>query len=200
MEAFFCHIYKFVETFSKNSRFRQAEIDLKFQSIPAICGGDLDLLRQSLPHVDMQMAISLTVAAVENDQLHLLDSLCAKVCWLKIHNEEPNNMSYWNSRRSIDELTIFDSLLKVRDMEYSAIEPLLYAGLDATPYSLCSANHKPRPSLVRSIGRSKVLCLFKLLYHKFIYLDVNSISHLLQTLLVEGVYDADADADADAAM
>ena len=38
------------------------------------------------------------------------------------------------------------------------------------------------------VNRSQVLCLFKLFYHKFILLNFESIFHLTQTLLFEGMY------------
>ena len=77
-------------------RFKQAEIDLKYQSllhsiddvmsllhsiddvmsllhsIDDVMSRDSGLLQQSLPHVDMQMAVSLTIVAVEHDHSHLL--------------------------------------------------------------------------------------------------------------------------------
>ena len=63
-------------------RFMQAEIDLKYQSllqsIDAVMSGDSGLLQQSLPHVDMQMVVSLTIVAVENDHSHLLSCLFEK--------------------------------------------------------------------------------------------------------------------------
>ena len=37
------------------------------QSIDAVISGDSSLLQQSLQHVDMQMEVSLTKVAVEND-------------------------------------------------------------------------------------------------------------------------------------
>ena len=39
-----------------------------------------------------------------------------------------------------------------------------------------------------SFQKSKVLCFFKILYHKFIFLGINSIFDLIQTLLHEEVY------------
>ena len=63
-------------------RFKQAEIDLKYQSllhsIDAVISGELGLLQKSLPHVDMQMAVSLTIVAVVNDHSHLLSCLFEK--------------------------------------------------------------------------------------------------------------------------
>ena len=52
-------------------RFKQAEIDLKFQSIDAVKTGGLDLLVQCLPQVDEPMSISLTIVAIELDALTL---------------------------------------------------------------------------------------------------------------------------------
>ena len=146
-------------------RFKQAEIDLKYQSllqsIDAVMSGDLGLLQQSLPYVDMQMAVSLTIAAVENDHSHLLNFLFEKAP--------------------------LERLFGLRCG--TSIEPLLYAaGLDATPYSKCDRENKPHAEVVNSVNRSRVLCLFKILYHKYIYLDVNWIFDLVQVLLFEGLY------------
>ena len=145
-------------------RFKQAEIDLKYHSlslsIDAINTGDLDLLTQSLPHVDVRMAVSLTLVAIERDHIHLLDCLLEKL---------------------------------VRERAFEArndksVEPLLYIGLDATPYSACSPQSKPSADVVDIVNRSRVLCLFKILYHKYIFLNVNSIFDLVQVLLCEGLY------------
>ena len=69
-----------------------------------------------------------------------------------------------------------------------SVEPLLYIGLDATPYSACSTQSKPSADVIDIVNRSRVLCLFKILYHKYIFLDVNSIFDLVQVLLCEGLY------------
>ena len=120
--------------------------------------GELGLPQQSLPHVDMQMAVSLTIVAVVNDHSELLSCLFEKAP--------------------------LERLFGLRNDK--SIEPLLYAaGLDATPYSKCDAE------LVDSVNRSRVLCLFKILHHKFIYLGVESILSLVQTLMHEGLYDND---------
>ena len=122
-------------------RFKQTEIDLKFQSIDAVKTGDLDLLVQCLPYVDENMAISLAIVAVEKGHTHLWDCLCEKVLgWSDVHHiEDPAAVgSFWNSRRSADGLTVFNSI--IRRKRYYSIEPLLYTGLDATPCSLCSSS------------------------------------------------------------
>ena len=90
-------------------RFKQAEIDLKYQSllqsIDAVMSGDSGLLQQSLPHVDIQMAVSLTIDAVENDRSHLLSCLFEKAPLERVFGLRSDK----------------------------SIEPLLYAaGLDAT--------------------------------------------------------------------
>ena len=41
----------------------------------------------------------------------------------------------------------------------------------------------------RIVNKSRVLCLFKLLYHKFIFIDVNFIFELIQNLLLENLVD-----------
>ena len=69
-----------------------------------------------------------------------------------------------------------------------SVEPLLYIGLDATPYSACSPQSKPSADVIDIVNRSVVLCLFKILYHKYIFLDIISIFDLVQVLLCEGLY------------
>ena len=66
-----------------------------------------------------------------------------------------------------------------------SIEPLLYVGLEATP----SRHRKPSAEVTDCLNRSRVLCLFKVLYHKYIFLDAKSIFDLVQTLMHEDFYD-----------
>ena len=146
-------------------RFKQAEIDFKYQSlslsIDAINTGELNLLAQSLPHVDVRMAVSLTIVAIERYHIHLMGCLLEKL--------------------------VCERAFEVRNDK--SVEPLLYIGLDATSYSACSPHSKPSADVVDIVNRSLVLCLFKILYHKYIYLDVNSIFDLVQVLLYEGLYE-----------
>ena len=64
-------------------RFKQVQIDLKFHSlslsIDAVKTGDLNLLTESLPHVDVRIAISLTLVAIEHDYIHLMGCLLEKL-------------------------------------------------------------------------------------------------------------------------
>ena len=64
-------------------RFNQVQIDLKYHSLSlsfdAVKTGDLNLLTQSLPHVDARMAVSLTLVAIERDPIHLLGCLLEKL-------------------------------------------------------------------------------------------------------------------------
>ena len=146
-------------------RFKQAEIDLKYHSLSlsidaVVNTGDLNLLTQSLPHVDVRMAVSLTLVAIERDHIHLMGCLLEKL--------------------------VHERAFEVRNDK--SVEPLLYIGLDATPYSACSPQSKPSVDVVDIVNRSRVLCIFKILYHKYIFLDVNSIFDLVQVLLCEGLY------------
>ena len=67
-------------------RLKQVQIDLKYhslsQSIDAVKTGDLNLITQSLPHVDVRTSVSLTLVAIERDTFILwavyLKSLCVK--------------------------------------------------------------------------------------------------------------------------
>ena len=80
---------------------------------------------------------------------------------------------------------LLEKLVRKRVFEVrndKSVEPPLYIGLDATPY------YKPSADVVDIVNRSRVLCLFKILYHKYIYLDVNWIFDLVQVLLYEGLY------------
>jgi hypothetical protein len=145
-------------------RFKQDLIDLKYHSLSlsldAVKTGDLNLLTESLPHIDVRMAVSLTLIAIERDQIHLMGCLLEKF--------------------------VRERAFEVRNDK--SVEPLLYIGLDPSPYSECSDLSKPSSDVVESVNRSRVLCLFKILYHKYIFLDVNSIFDLVQTLMLEGLY------------
>ena len=130
-------------------------------SIDAVKTGDLDLLTESLPHVDVRMAISLTLVAIERDHIHLMGCLLEKL--------------------------VRERAFEVRNDK--SVEPPLYIGLDATPYFACGPQSKPSAVKVDIVNRSRVLCLFKILYHKYIFLDVNSMFDLVQVLLYEGLYE-----------
>ena len=64
-------------------RFNQVQIVLKYHSlslsIGAVKTGDLNLLTQSLPHVDIRTAISLTLDAIEREHIHLIGCLLDKL-------------------------------------------------------------------------------------------------------------------------
>ena len=130
-------------------RFKQAAIDLKYHSlslaIDAVKTGDLNLLTESLPHVDVRMAVSLTLVAIERDHIDLMDCLLEKL--------------------------VHERVFEVRNDE--SVEPLLCIGLDAT-FS------NPSAEVVHIVNRSRLLCLFKILYHKYIFFNVNSIFDLLR--------------------
>jgi hypothetical protein len=132
---------------------------LKYQSIDAVRTGDLNLLAQSLPYVDVRMAVSLTLVAIERDHIHLMDCLLEKL--------------------------VRERAFEVRNDK--SVKPLFYIGLDATPYSKRSV-FEINADVVDIVNRSRVLCLFKILYHKYIFLDVKSIFDLVQVLLLEDLY------------
>ena len=75
-------------------------------------------------------------------------------------------------------------------MNDKSVEPLLYFGLDTTPYSACSPQSKPSADVVDIVNRSRVPCLFKIcIVNISIYIvDINSIFDLVQTSLFEGLY------------
>lgn len=144
-------------------RFKQAEIDVKYQSlsqsIDAVMSGNLDLLQESIPHVNAHMAVSLAIVAVEHDRSHLLNCLFERI---------PQGEWLFGLRNN------------------KSIEPLLYFNLDATVYS--KFDQKPSSEVVECANRSRVLCLFKILYHKYIFLNIQSIFDLVQTLMFEELY------------
>jgi hypothetical protein len=140
-------------------RFKQVEIDLKYDSLSrcldAVTTGNLDLLTQSIPHIDVRMAISLTLIAIERDHIPLIGCLLEKLA--------------------------HENVFGVRTDK--SVEPLLYIGLDPN----FKEPKKIPADIVEIINRSRVLSLFKILYHKFIYLDINTIFDLVQTLMREGL-------------
>jgi len=137
-------------------------------------GGAMRLLVQELGGATIE---SLPVIAIVNEHVHLLDCLLEKItdsggrydndddAWTIVESDE----SALNSRKStINGHTIFDVLLKIKYGD-RFIEPLLYIGLDATPYSgqIPTMNYratrlcKPSQSVVKSIYRSRILCFFQ---------------------------------------
>ena len=105
-------------------RFKQVQIDLKYHSlslsIDAVNTGDLNLLTESLPHVDVRMVVSLTLVAIERDCFDLIGCLLEKL--------------------------VHERAFEVRNDK--SIEPLLYIGLVATPNSACSPQSKPSDDVV----------------------------------------------------
>ena len=83
-------------------------------------------------YLDVRMAVSLTLVAIERDQIHLMGCLLEKLVRERVF-EVRNNKS---------------------------VEPLLYIGLDATPCFACSPQSKPSADVVDIVNRSRVLCLF----------------------------------------
>jgi hypothetical protein len=138
-------------------RFKQNEIDLKYESLKrcldAVTSENLENLIQSLPHIDLRMTLSLTQIAIDMDKNLLIPHLLKKL---------------------IDE-KVFE---KIKD---KSVEPIVYIGVDADPT-------KVDPDLINIINRSRVLSLFKILYHKYIYLGVDTIFQLIQTLIHEKVF------------
>jgi hypothetical protein len=60
-------------------RHKQSEIDLRFQCITAVISGDIDLLYRSFDFVDKEMAATLSLIALEIEQLHMLPCLFGKI-------------------------------------------------------------------------------------------------------------------------
>ena len=144
-----------------NPRFKQNEIDLKYDSLErcldAVKTGNLEILIESLPHIDLKMTLSLTLIAIEIDQNLLIPHLLKKL---------------------VDE-KVFE---KIKD---KSIEPIVYIGVD--PKSIDSTRELS-PDIINIINRSQVLSFFKILYHKYIYLGIDTIFQLVQTLMHEKVF------------
>jgi hypothetical protein len=138
-------------------RFNQDQIDLKYYSLErclaAVKEGNLDILTQSILHVDLRMAVSLTVVAIKRDHINLMDCLFERLV------REENGLK-----------CIIDK----------SIEPILLSGLNATFRS-------KSPEIVEMVSRSRVLSFFKILYHKFIFLDVITILELVQVMMHESL-------------
>ena len=141
-------------------RFKQTEIDLKYDSLKkcldAVNTGNLENLIQSLPHIDLRMTLSLTLIAIDIDKNLLIPHLLKKL---------------------VDE-KVFE---KIKD---KSIEPILYIGTD--PKS--GDNTELSPDIINIINSSRVLSFFKILYHKYIYLGIDTIFQLVQTLMHEKVF------------
>ena len=169
--------------FKTHKRFKQAEIDLKYSSlsrlISAVKTGSF-IYVDDLQHVDMRMTVSLLLASIKRDHFHLLGSLLNKIKQpTKPDVANLNGRPLYTHKAQI----LFD-LKNVR-----SIETPLYIGLDPIPYSILLYRYpKPRAVDMTIVDRSRVLCLFKILYHKFIFLNVESIFNLAQTLFLETLY------------
>ena len=139
-----------------NPRFKQTEIDLKYDSLErcldAVKTENLENLIQSLPYIDLRMTLSLTLIAIDMDKNLLVPHLLKKL---------------------VDE-KVFE---KIKD---KSVEPIIYIGVDTDSIK--------KPDLINIIRRSRVLSLFKILYHKYIYLGVDTIFQLIQTLIHEKVF------------
>ena len=157
-----------VDTKFKNMgqpRFKQDQIDLKYDSlskcIDAVKTGSLDLLTQSLPHVDVRMAVSLTIIVIKDEKnkyYHLMECLFEK-------------------------LVKEDAFAVITDKE--SIEPLLLTGLG----KVTSISNSPE--IVLMVNKSRVLSLFKILYDKFIFLGAESMFQLIQILMYEELKDSE---------
>ena len=68
------------------------------------------------------------------------------------------------------------------------MQVLLYCGMNVQQNYFCNVRYNKSFSNPGNISRARILCLFKILYHKYIYLDVQTIFQLIQTLLYEGLF------------
>jgi hypothetical protein len=143
-------------------RFKQAEIDLKYNSLEiclnAVKNGDLESFKQSITYVDARMANSLTLIAIDREQQQLLPYLLEKL--------------------------VHENVFDVRDN--TIIKPFLYSGFNCW-------HHIPKlyPDTIKIINHSRVLCIFKILYYKFIFLSIESIFELVQILIHELLFDVE---------
>ena len=134
-------------------RFKQMQIDLKYEYL------------------------SRCIDAVNTEDLNLLtqslsyiDVRMAVSLTLFVIEEEKHNLMG----------CLFDNLLNINVFAVitnkESIEPLLLTGLNATRRSEI-------PEIVDMVNRSRVLSFFKILYGKYIFLDVQSMFELIQTLM-----------------
>lgn len=90
-------------------RFNQDQIDLKYYSLErclaAVKEGNLDILTQSILHVDLRMTVSLTVVAIKRNYINLMDCLF---------------------ERLVREENVLKGIIN------KSIEPILLSGLNAT--------------------------------------------------------------------
>ena len=84
--------------------------------------------------------------------------------------------------------TLFSTNSYSYDMKLAA-ELLLYCGLNPTRIAFVRPHmNSPLSQCCLIVNRSRALCIFKIFYHKFIYLNIDSLYQLLRTLLFEGLY------------
>lgn len=107
-------------------------------------------------------------------------------CSVLFMNKKATNVLNFRDENGCSILDLLNSEMKSSITSTSsqstddAMETFLLCGMDPFPRQ-CAAN----ATLERIIDRSRVLALFKILYHKYIFLDILSILNLVQTLMIE---------------
>jgi hypothetical protein len=132
------------------------------------------------------MTLSLTQIAIQNNYPRLFGCLFEKLVREKVFKSisdesvEPEEFKN-NYYLSVGPEELWSKTDK-------SVEPLLYIGVEPTPFDECDYWAKPSEYVVDVINRSRVLSLFKILYPKYIFFDVESIIELVQTLELDGMY------------
>ena len=74
------------------------------------------------------------------------------------------------------------------------MQVLLYCGMNAQQNYFCKDednicfSNPDNINSINNISRARILCLFKILYHKYIYFDIQTIFQLIQLLLYEELF------------
>jgi len=169
------------------------KIDRKYESVKELIDGNIAKFKENLPNYDVNIMLSCLIISIEKDLVIVYDDILNFLC---------RNIFKFYGRHLICKEnflnTTFDIVIKSYSnnvnlfslcVEYFykkpfEVEHLLYIGI--SPY--ISKTFYPSTSIIDCIIRSRILSLFKILYHKYVYLDVQTIFDLVQVLIFEEIY------------
>ena len=182
--------------------------------LDAVRSGDLDRLKtmEELENVKKYwfckkvsiMLLYLALEAIEYSNQHLLGYLCSQIFKLYTDFTDDNyNMNtrlvgYTSMREYIS--TVFDVLMNLNNtLALELVKKLILIGLDPScifKYYVewindrnfrCDYGKILLKEVSEDFDTSSILCVFKLLIHKYIYLDEDNNYLLIQSLIGEGL-------------
>jgi hypothetical protein len=174
-------------------RHQGEEIDRKYVSVKALIDGNIAKFKENLPNYDVNIMLSCLIISIEKDLVIDYNDILIFLC-KNIFNFYGRHLicteNFLNTTFDIiinsygNNVNLFSLCVEYFYKKPFEIEHLLYIGI--SPH--ISKTFRPSISIIESIIRSRILCLFKILYHKYIYLDVQTIFDLVQVLIFEEIY------------